>query len=79
MSQLLIVCHCPHCRRGNQFSAEALGTRSSCHHCAQMMTVRDEDSTLAGDLDSIVWWLRYTESGAQMSLEFELPEKTRPR
>jgi len=79
MNQLFVTSHCPDCGRANQFPIDALGRRSSCHHCAQVMTVRDKDSFLAGDSDSIAWWLRFTESGSRMSPEFELPEKTLPR
>ena len=79
MNHLFITCHCPGCRRANQFPIESLGTRSSCHHCAEIMTVRDADGSPAGESDSIVWWLRFTDSGSRMSPEFELPEKSLPR
>lgn len=79
MNQLFVTSRCPGCGRANQFPIDALGRRSSCHHCSRVMAVRDKDSFLAGDSDSIAWWLRFTESGSRMSPQFELPEKTLPR
>lgn len=79
MNHVFVTCHCQTCGRANQYPVEALGRRSSCHHCAQMMTVRDSDSSLASESDSFGWWLRFTESGSRMFPEFEIPEKTLPR
>ena len=79
MSHTFIVCRCWNCARASEFPVEILGRESRCRHCKSRLRVLDESSREAGDDDSIVWWLEFTESGNRMSPEFSLPEKLLPR
>ncbi|QEG23784.1 DUF2614 family zinc ribbon-containing protein [Mariniblastus fucicola] len=79
MNHLFVTSCCPNCDRTSQFPIEVLGRRSACRHCAHPFTVRDSDSEPAGESDSMVWWLKFTEAGSKMSPQFELPEKSLPR
>jgi hypothetical protein len=79
MNHLFINCRCHRCSRSNQFPIELLGEKSTCRHCGTGVTVCDADRLQAAESDSMGWWLRFTESGARMGPEIELPEKSLPR
>ncbi len=79
MNHLFVTCRCHQCNRPGQFPIELLGKVSTCRHCGSRVSVCDADRLQAAESDSMVWWLRFTESGARMDPKVELPSKTLPR